>query len=334
MTTNQKQFTRVCPNPKKNPKCKGILTYGCAWLRNRATEAGSLCKSCGRIGKEFSEEHRNNLSKALKGLMTGEKNPFFGRTHSEESRRKIGAKSIGRYFSPEAREKISKIHKGKRQSAEHIAKRCTEVFCQKIAKAMQGDKNPFYGQKHSEESRKKIKAAWSRRGPCSLETRQKMSAASKGSKNHQYGKPSPIGTSRGIGGWYKGLYFRSSCELAFLLQHKDVKWKSAEGARLGISYQDSEGEDHVYFADFIADGLLVEIKPWGCWELRAKNQEVARIKMRAAFAFCQKHGLEYLVAEMTCFKPKEIFALRKKNSIKLNDKWEKKYQIWKAAQVA
>ena len=60
-------------------------------------------------GRKFSAEHRRNLSKAIRGRRLsdehrkkiseahkGEKNHFYGRKHSEETKEKIGLKSIGR----------------------------------------------------------------------------------------------------------------------------------------------------------------------------------------------------------------------------------------------
>lgn len=43
-------------------------------------------------GKTFTEEHRRNLSKGIKGKMAGEKHPLYGKKMSEESRRKMSEK--------------------------------------------------------------------------------------------------------------------------------------------------------------------------------------------------------------------------------------------------
>jgi len=57
--------------------------------------------------------------------------------HSEETRKKIGAKNKGKKISDEQRKKISEIHKGKKQSKEHIDKR--KRF---------GKDNHFFGNKY------------------------------------------------------------------------------------------------------------------------------------------------------------------------------------------
>lgn len=65
-------------------------------------------------GKIFSIETRKKMSEARKGKIDGENNPFFGKKHSEESRKKIGKREykkgaenykrligIGKQFSKE-----------------------------------------------------------------------------------------------------------------------------------------------------------------------------------------------------------------------------------------
>ncbi len=70
--------------------------------------------SVGLTGRKASLETRKKLSISL----TGEKNPMFGKTFSEEIRKKISDAGVGRVFSKETREKIGKAHKGKILSEE------------------------------------------------------------------------------------------------------------------------------------------------------------------------------------------------------------------------
>ena len=65
----------------------------------------------------MSEEHKQALSAA----QSGENNGMYGKTHSEESKKKMSEK-----------------HKGKKLSEEHK---------QKISKSTKGEKNPMYGKK-------------------------------------------------------------------------------------------------------------------------------------------------------------------------------------------
>lgn len=73
----------------------------------------------------------------------GELNPFYGRTHSEETKKIMSEKHKGKTHSKEAREKISKTHKGVPKSEEHRRKI--------------GDKSR--GRRHTEESKAKLRAA-------------------------------------------------------------------------------------------------------------------------------------------------------------------------------
>lgn len=50
---------------------------------------GFFCLFDGGNGKEFSEETRKKISEANKGKMIGDKNPFYGRKHSDETKKKL-----------------------------------------------------------------------------------------------------------------------------------------------------------------------------------------------------------------------------------------------------
>lgn len=108
-------------------------------------------------GYRLKEETKEKIRLA----MTGENNPFYGRTHTEESKAKIRIKKIGLYPSEETIEKIREATKGKN--------------------------NPFYGKKHSSEAREKISASAKKR-QASKETCLAISESHLGIKNHMYGK--------------------------------------------------------------------------------------------------------------------------------------------------
>lgn len=99
-------------------------------------------KTHGGEGGVLTEETKRRLSEAF----SGEKNPFYGKTHDEETKKKIANRHyatgdehywFGKNLSEETKAKMSKtrIDRG-------------------VAK---GEKNPFYGKKHSEESIQKMK---------------------------------------------------------------------------------------------------------------------------------------------------------------------------------
>lgn len=54
-----------------------------------------------KLGKKNTEEHKQNISKARIGKFTGKENPFFGKTHSEESKEKMSKSQTGKKHSVE-----------------------------------------------------------------------------------------------------------------------------------------------------------------------------------------------------------------------------------------
>lgn len=79
-----------------------------------------------RLGMSNSLEHRAKISETLKGRYEGEKNPFYGKQHSEETKQKIGEKSkgrqtmLGKHHSIESKKRMSAAHKNR--SEEHKKK--------------------------------------------------------------------------------------------------------------------------------------------------------------------------------------------------------------------
>ena len=143
-------------------------------------------------GRIKSETHKHNISVSKKGKFEGNKNPMWGKTQSEEGKKRIGAASkqrmTGRKVSEETRKKLSKNATGVIFSEERK---------QKISKAKKGKPSPLKGRKFpspSEATRLKMSLAhkgknYNNKGrtgmPHSDITRAKMSLAQKG-------KPSPL----------------------------------------------------------------------------------------------------------------------------------------------
>ena len=113
----------------------------------------------------FSEEFKRKMSESRKGQFTGEKNPFYGKHHSEETKNKLSEYHKGKkvwnsgktnIYSEETLKKMSESCKGRtpwnkgKYLSEETRKKLSELH-----KGLIGEKNPFYGKHHSEEARKK-----------------------------------------------------------------------------------------------------------------------------------------------------------------------------------
>lgn len=113
--------------------------------------------------------------KAISAGVSGEKNPFYGKTHSTETRKKISLTSKGKIISQEQRELISKSLKGRKNTWGHkisaalTGKSKSEEHKQKIGNIHRGkvitqeqkDKisNSTKGRKKSPETIEKMKIA-------------------------------------------------------------------------------------------------------------------------------------------------------------------------------
>jgi hypothetical protein len=111
------------------------------------------------------EKTKIKMSEARKG----EKNHNYGKTASEETRRKISEAHKGRTHSEESRRNMSEAQKGKPVS---------EKTKRKISEAKKGENHYLYGKTHSEET--KIKMSETRKGKTfSEEHKRKISEAKK-----------------------------------------------------------------------------------------------------------------------------------------------------------
>lgn len=84
--------------------------------------------ACHMIAKRMAKtpEELSNIISNLNRKRTGDKNPFYGKTHTEETRQKLREKNSGKnnYWygkkRPDHGEKVSKALKGKSKKPEHI----------------------------------------------------------------------------------------------------------------------------------------------------------------------------------------------------------------------
>jgi hypothetical protein len=99
-----KIYKRNCPKCNKELETKNKHYYNKAVIENK------LCLSCSLTGREFSEEHKSNLSKNHADV-GGKNNPFYNKKHSDEVRSKISEAVTEKYKNPELRKRVSEIRK-------------------------------------------------------------------------------------------------------------------------------------------------------------------------------------------------------------------------------
>ena len=185
-------FNSVYPNGYN--KTKGGIKH----FKHSKTTCDQISAShTGKKREPFSDEHKANLSKALKGKGAGKPAHNRGVPCSEETKDKIRKKLTGRKQTDETKAKIGKGNRGKRRSEETKAKLREKA----LARDMSGERNPHYGKKHTDETKAIISAKMSgtnspsygkppaNKGvPHTPEELAKMSAANKGEKNPFFGK--------------------------------------------------------------------------------------------------------------------------------------------------
>lgn len=258
-----------------------------------------ICKGCNRkvyhknVKNRIRQENNNKLCVKCWGLIKedmykGEGNPFYGKTHSEET--------INYY---------KRIHKGKRYSKR------TEF---KKGQVIEDKKSVYYYWK--------IKYGKEEADKRSKEWRNKLSIANSGSNNPMYGKPSPIGSGNGWSGWYKSWYFRSLLELSYMIyviERFKIPWEKAESKNYKIEYE-FNGVKKNYYADFILDNkYLIECKPKRLWK-----SEINKSKFSYAKKYCENNGLIFKVIDCYKIQLNELIELYLNGDISFVTKYEEK----------
>ena len=132
---------------------RGMMAKAFVFMRKKMVVYASD-ETIEQIAKDYEnamKEAARASSEAKKGKCTGEDNPFYGKHHSEETRKKMSDSwDYDKHFTEETRKKIREANKGKKFSEEHK---------KKIGAANKGEKNPNYGKHFSEETRKKMREA-------------------------------------------------------------------------------------------------------------------------------------------------------------------------------
>jgi len=131
-----------------------------------------------KLGRFVKGSHSSTEIK--KEQYKGEKNPMYGKTHTKEAREKIKQKCLGnkkwlgKKHKEESKKKLREFREGKtyeeifgsKEKAEEVREKISlkseghilpKKSREKLSKKRIGDKNPFYGEKHSKATIKKMK---------------------------------------------------------------------------------------------------------------------------------------------------------------------------------
>lgn len=219
-----------------------------------------------------------------------------------------------------------------------------------LSKKMSGKNNPFYGKKHTKETKKKLSdrnmTGWNmsrdtkgNKNPMygkkvydiwvekygeeeakkrDLKWKKKLSKAFSGKNNPMYGKSPPIGSGNGCSGWYNGHYFRSLAELNYILylESQNIKWSTAEIKKYRVKYKNEQGKDKTYCPDFIINNdTIIECKPKPLW-----NTVENILKRESAEKYFKKIGLIYQIVDPGYIDNTILRKLIKNGKVKMLNK--------------
>ncbi len=234
---------------------------------------------------------------AALGANMGENNPFYGKTHSDETKEKIKKRDMS-YFS-------------------------TEKYRQIMSAASSGERNGMYGKsvyqvwvaKHGQDQADKLME----------EFKRKQRLNSSGEKNPMFGRPSPQGSGNGWSGWYQGWFFRSLKELSYVINVLEVAgdlWEGAESLGIKIPYTNQQGQSRNYMPDFLVNNnILVEVKP-----AKLRSSVTVRLKESAAREYVKIKNWEYMIVDPPVLRDEHIKELHDNKTIVFTQRYENKYK--------
>jgi hypothetical protein len=265
-----------------------------------AEKKQSKCKSCG-IKEVITDEVKKRMSERFKGENNpmfgkfGDLNPFFGKHHTEESKKNM------------VKDRDYTIYK-------------TEEFRQKISNISKGKNNPMYG--------KSVYDVWVKNygkdiaDEKMLEFKKKQSLNNSGEKNNMFGKPSPINSGNGICGWYKGWFFRSLLELSYMvnvIERFNLEWENGESEKYKIPYE-IDGVKRNYFPDFVINKkYIVECKP-----KKLNLTSINQTKFEYAKKYCTDNGFIFKTRDVPKIKQEQLLTMINNGLVVLTNKWKDK----------
>jgi hypothetical protein len=137
------------------------------------------------FGKKHTDETKRKISKLKKGVYAGDKNPMFGSNRTGDKNPMFGKK-----HTDETKRKISEKLMGRPSPLKGKSKTLSPEGLKSLrenGKKRVGEKNGMFGKTHTEEVKAKLSALAKER-EFSKETRAKMSANSQGEGNPFFGK--------------------------------------------------------------------------------------------------------------------------------------------------
>lgn len=185
----------------------------------------------GAKGVIMSEEHKKKLSEAL----SGENNPFYGKHHTEETKRKLSEAKIGKMIG-ENNPMFGKTHteeSRKKIREAKIGKHLSEATKRKLSEALSGENGPFYGKHHTEEAKRKNREAHIGKTHTE-ETLKKLSEALSGENNPMFGKQRSVEVR-------KKISEKHSIPIIQLNKNNEIirEWKSAKEAAIELNIHSS-----------------------------------------------------------------------------------------------
>jgi len=229
----------------------------------------------------------------------------------------------------------------------------------RMSEINRGDKNPFFGKKHADATRRKMSnrdysinktkvfrdkislamhgsnnpmygrsfyAVWMERyGQVEadrrmVELKKKKSDQSSGSKNPMYGKPSPQGSGNGWSGWYKSWFFRSLKELSYVISVLEKN---------NLNWRSAESKDlrMNYIMDGISRTYFADFLVDGLILVEVKPKKLMGsiknvLKSEAAIRFCEKRGFSYRMVDVRTLDDEIIVDLYRSGVIKFTNRYE------------
>lgn len=110
------------------------------WSANPKQTAAMRERNLGKNNPMFGKKHPELWIKKMSENNSGERNPFFGKKHSEESKKKMSETRKGKKTGKSWNKGIPMKNEVK----------------QVLSSKFSGEGNPFFGKKHSEETKKRI----------------------------------------------------------------------------------------------------------------------------------------------------------------------------------